>query len=258
MQKYNQIILGFKLVVLAGFLLITTLASAQKIEGSVRYLMTNDWAKKMAAVDYLSKQAVDKMTYMIGDRGVYKSYARLFITPSQTKYEDSEESVGKGDAGYSWLKDEYNITRNYDKKTMRDIVDMAGITYIIEDSIRMPKWKILNEMKEIEGHICMNAQWNDTIKKQKVIGWFALDIMNSGGPERFFGLPGLILEVNINDGALVITADQIVLKKLTTELDLPKKIKGKKIKETEYFAILRKYMEEKKKAEQPYFYSMRY
>ena len=79
--------------------------------------------------------------------------------------------------------------------------------------------------------------WNDTIKKQKVIGWFALDILNNGGPERFFGLPGLILEVNVNDGALVITADQIALKKLTTELDLPKKIKGKKIKENEYYAI---------------------
>jgi GLPGLI family protein len=258
MKKYNQIISGFKLLALVGFLLITTLSSAQKIEGSVRYLMVNDWSKKMAAVDYLSKQAIDKMTYMIGDRGVYKTYSKLFLTPSQTKYEDSEESANKEDDGYSWLKDEYTITRNYEKKTMRDIIDLAGKTYIIEDSIHMPKWKILNEMKEIAGHICMNAAWTDTIKKQKVVGWFALDILNNGGPERFFGLPGLILEVNINDGALVITADQIALKKLTTELDLPKKIKGKKIKETEYYAILREYMAEKRKDEQPYFWSMRY
>ena len=258
MQKYNQIIPGFKLLALAGFLFITTLSSAQKIEGSVRYLMVNDWSKKMAAVDYLSKQAIDKMTYMIGDRGVYKTYSKLFITPSKSKYEDSDESVGKGDAGYSWLKDEYTITRNYEKKTMRDVIDLAGKTYIIEDSIHMPKWKILNEMKEIAGHICMNAAWNDTIKKQKVIGWFALDILNNGGPERFFGLPGLILEVNINDGALVITADQIALRKLTTELDTPKKIKGKKIKEIDYYAILRKYMAEKRKDEQPYFWTMRY
>ena len=169
MQKYNQFISGFKLIALAGFLLITTLSSAQKIEGSVRYLMVNDWSKKMAAVDYLSKQAIDKMTYMIGDRGVYNSYSRLFLTPTQTKYEDSDESANKEDAGYSWLKDEYTITRNYDKKTMRDVIDLAGKTYIIDDSIRMPKWKILNEMKEIEGHICMNAQWNDTIKKQKMV-----------------------------------------------------------------------------------------
>lgn len=258
MQKYNHIISCFKFLTFAGFLLLSTVSFAQKIEGSVRYLMVNDWAKKMTHVDYMSKQAVDKMTYMIGDRGVSKSYTRLYLTPTQTKYEDSDESANKGDVGNSWLKDEFTITRNYEKKTMRDIIDLAGKTYIVEDSIHTPKWKIMNEMKEIAGHICMNATWTDTIKKQNVEGWFALDILNSGGPERFFGLPGLILEVNVNDGALVLTADQIALNKLTTELDLSKKVKGKKIKETEYFSILRKYMAEKRKAEEPYFWSIRY
>lgn len=258
MQKYNHFISGIKLATLAGFLLLSTISFAQKIEGSVRYLMVNDWSKKMTHVDYLSKQAVDKMTYMIGDRGVSKSYTNLYLTPTQTKYEDSDESVNKNDAGNSWLKDEFTITRNYDKKTMHDIIDMAGTTYIIDDSIHTPKWKILNEMKEIAGHICMNASWNDTIKKQNVIGWFALDILNNGGPERFFGLPGLILEIDVNDGAMVLTADQITLKKLTTELELPRKVKGKKIKENEYYAIMRKYMAEKRKAEEPYFWSIRY
>jgi len=258
MQKYNTIHSGLKLQVLSLFLVISTVGFAQKIEGSVRYLMVNDWSKKMRAVDYLSKQAVDKMAYMIGDRGVSKTYTKLYLTPAQTKYEDSDESANKEDAGNSWLKDEFTITRNYDKKTMHDIIDMAGTTYIIDDSIHTPKWKILNEMKEIAGHICMNASWNDTIKKQNVIGWFALDILNNGGPERFFGLPGLILEIDVNDGAMVLTADQITLKKLTTELDLPKKVKGKKIKENEYYAIMRKYMAEKRKAEEPYFWSIRY
>ena len=35
------------------------------------------------------------MTYMIGDRGVSKSYTKLYLTPTQTKYEDSDESVNK-------------------------------------------------------------------------------------------------------------------------------------------------------------------
>ena len=258
MLKYNHIHSGLKLLVLSLFLVISTVGFAQKIEGSVRYLMVNDWSKKMRTVDYMSKQAVDKMAYIVGDRGISKTYTKLFITPTQTKYEDSDESVNKDDVGNSWLKDEFTITRNYDKKTMHDIIDMAGKTYIIDDSIHTPKWKILNEMKEIAGHICMNAAWTDTIKKQNVVGWFALDILNSGGPERFFGLPGLILEIDVNDGAMVLTADQITLKKLTTELDLPRKIKGKKIKENEYFDIMRKYMAEKRKAEEPYFWSIRY
>ena len=141
---------------------------------------------------------------------------------------------------------------------MKDAIDLLNKTYIIEDSLRAPKWKILTEMKEIAGHICMNAFWNDTLRKQKVVAWYALDIKNNGGPERFFGLSGLILEVNINDGAIVFTADKIEEKKLTTELDFPKKIKGKKIKEKDYEDILRKFFAEKRKMEEPPFWGIRY
>jgi len=254
-KKFYWIIKSLTLVIL---ILFSTASFAQKMEGSIRYLMVHNWTKQIAAVDYLSKQAVDRLTYMYGNRAEYKTFSKLFLNATQSKYEDSEESAEQDDAGYSWRKDEYTITRNFEKKTMRDIIDLLGKTYIIEDSLHAPKWKILNEMKEIAGHICMNAFWNDTLKKQKVTGWYALDISNAGGPERFYGLPGLILEVDINNGALVITADKIEQKKLTTELDLPKKIKGKKIKESDYIGILRKNFDEKRKAEQPPFWSMRY
>lgn len=238
--------------------LFSTAGFAQTTEGSVRYLMAHNWVKKMAAVDYLSKQDIDRYAYMWGNEEEYKAFSNLYFSPTQTKYEDSEESAEKDDPGYSWLKDQFIITRNFEKKTIRDVVDLLDKTYIIEDSLQVPKWKILNEMKDIAGHICMNAFWNDTLKKQKVIGWYALDIPNGGGPERFCGLPGLILEVNINDGALVITADKIEQKKLTTELDLPKRIKGKKVKEAAYFAIIKKHFEEARKAERPPFWNMRY
>ena len=111
----------------------------------------------------------------------------------------------------------------------------------------------MNEMKDIAGHNCMNAFYEDTLKHQNVIAWYALDIPISGGPERFFGLPGLIMEVNINDGAKIITADKIELKKLTTELDFPKKVKGKKIRENDYIAmIIKQIAENRKKGEPPF------
>jgi GLPGLI family protein len=228
------------------------------MEGSIRYLIVGDYVKQLATVDYLSKLAIEKLSYVYGTRLKYKSYSNLYVNATQTKYEDSDESAEKDDVGYSWKKDNYIITRNYETGTMRDVIDHLDKTYIIEDSLHAPKWKILTEMKEIAGHICMNAFWNDTLKKQKVMAWYALDIPNSGGPERFFGLSGLILEVNINDGAEVITADKIEQKKLTSELDFPKKIKGKKIKEVEYVGLLRKYFAEKRKMEQPPFWNIRY
>jgi hypothetical protein len=66
------------------------------------------------------------------------------------------------------------------------------------------------------------------------------------------------LELDINDGAMNFRANKIELKKLTTELDFPKKAKGKKIKEKDYINILRKHFDEKRKMEQPPFYGIRY
>ena len=251
----SHLVKAFTLTIL---ILFSSLSYAQKTEGTIRYLSTTNYVKMLAAVDYLSKQDIEKEAYVYGNREIWKSYGRLYFNATQTKYEDSEESAEKDDRGYSWRRSVYTITRDFGNNTMKDAIDLLNKTYIIEDSLRAPKWKILTEMKEIAGHICMNAFWNDTLRKQKVVAWYALDIKNNGGPERFFGLSGLILEVNINDGAIVFTADKIEEKKLTTELDFPKKIKGKKIKEKDYEDILRKFFAEKRKMEEPPFWGIRY
>ena len=227
-------------------------------EGRIRYLVTHDWAKKMAAVDYLSKQRKERIAYMWGNRSEWKLYANLFFNATETRYEDSEEKAEPDDEGYSWRKEAYQIKRNFEKNTEYDVIEMLGKTYIVEDSLYTPEWKIHNDLKEVAGHICMKAFWEDTIKKQKIVAWFAQDIPHSGGPERFCGLPGMILEVDVNNGAMVITADLIESKKLDKELDLPKKYKGKKIKEAEYQDILKKFIAEKTKAEEPYFWGIRY
>ncbi|HHH52768.1 MAG TPA: GLPGLI family protein [Bacteroidetes bacterium] len=55
-------------------------------------------------------------------------------------------------------------------------------------------WKILRYNKVILGHLCRKAVM--TTKKGAVVeAWFATDIDILDGPETYFGLPGLILEV---------------------------------------------------------------
>lgn len=231
---------------------------AQKPEGYIRYLRTGNWAKQMAAVDYMSKQQRDRMMYMWGNRSEYKSFANLWFSPSGSKYEDSEEKADREDEGYNWRKQEYTIMRNFETQTIHEVQYILGKTYIIDDSLHFPNWKILNDMKEVAGHICMNAFYEDSLKMQKITAWYALDLPVSIGPERLGGLPGVILEIDINDGAMVITADKIELKPLTTELDPPKKAKGKKIDEAKYYAILKKHFDERRKAEEPPFWGIRY
>lgn len=238
---------------------VPTPLSAQNVEGKIRFLVTHNWTKKLAAVEYLSKQQRERATYMWGSRSEWKEFTEMYFKPASTFYQDSEERAEADDEGYSWRKDAYQIRRDFSNQSTHDVIQLLGKVYIVEDSLYPQQWKILNDIKEVAGHICMNAFWHDTIKQQKVIAWFAMDMPVSGGPERFCGLPGMILEVDVNDGAMVITADKIEIRPVTTEMDLPKKkAKGKKVHEDDYQRVIKKHMDERKAAEEPPFWGMRY
>ncbi len=229
------------------------------IEGKIRYVIKHDWTKKLESLDYISKQRKERNAYMWGgSRSEWTQYAYLYINPNETLYEDSQESANDDDMGYSWRKNAYALRRNFAEGTMLDHIEILGKKYVVEDSIRCQDWKIMNDLKEVAGHVCMNASWEDTIKQLHVVVWFALDIPQSGGPERLCGLPGLILEADVNYGALVMTADKIEAHKLSTELDNPKKLKGKRITDAEYLDLIRKHIAEKRKNEEPWFWGIRY
>ena len=236
----------------------TTTLKAQKLEGTIRYLRTQNWAKMMASVDYLSKNQRDRMMYMWGTRSEWKTYTHLHFNATESKYENSEEEAEPGSEGWSNRKETFFMKRNYIDNTLYDGVTLLGKTYLIHDTISPLPWKIMNDMKEVAGHICMNASLNDNLRKQNTIVWFALDMPISAGPDRFIGLPGIILEVDINNGALVMTADKIDLAPLTTELDAPAKIKGKKINMDEYNKLIEKQIKERKAAEEPWFWGISY
>lgn len=258
MQKQKQFFLLFCTLFIA-VLLSPKNADSQEMEGEIRYLVTSNWTKQMSSLDYLSKQQRERIAYMWGSRSEWKFFMNLYFSPTESKYVESEEKAEPEDEdGYSWRKDAFYLKRNFENNTLHDVMTITGKTYIIEDSLRSQGWKILNDMKEVAGHICMNAVWDDTIKMQRIIAWFALDIPIPAGPERLCGLPGLILEADYNDGAKVVTADRITLKKLDKELSLPKKEKGKKIAEAEYQNIIREHIAEKRKAEEPWFWGVRY
>ncbi len=239
-------------------MLFTQSVFAQEMEGEIRYLVTHNWTKKMAALDYLTQQQRERVAYMWGNRSEWKVYTDLYFSMTQSKYEDSEERADADDRGYSWRKDAYTINRNFKENKVFDIMTVLGKTYIVEDSLQAPEWKILNDMKEVAGHVCMNASWEDTLKKQKIAVWFALDMPVPAGPERLCGLPGIILEADFDDGAMFLTAERIQMKKLDKEFDLPKKVKGKRISEAQYQEKIKGHIDQKRKAEEPWFWGLRY
>jgi len=244
-----------KKYLLIPFLLLSLGASAQQTEGVVYFDYKQYWTKIIKRLTFLSKEEKERSAMTWKNEDGYTQKMKLFFSPSQSMYTYNNDEI-EG-AGYSWRKDDYFIHRNFDLDKKTDIIEMLGKVYVVDDSLHIPKWKISNQIKDIAGYICMKATFDDRIRDQKVTAWFAQDIPVGAGPERYFGLPGIILGLDLNDGDVVIEATKVEFKTVTNDLKLPK-TKGKKIKDSEYDTIISNHIKESMKASRNPFWAIRY
>ncbi len=71
-----------------------------------------------------------------------------------------------------------------------------GDMYLISDSLRNIQWKIGSEIRQIAGFDCRKAVGR-VMDSIVVIAFYTDEIIPSGGPESFNGLPGMILGIAI-------------------------------------------------------------
>jgi GLPGLI family protein len=138
--------------------------------------------------------------------------------------------------------DVMHVNFNTGKRTeKRELFDK---TFILDDSISPLKWKMMGETKTILNHNCMKAvatristQTRMTMDNGKterkevqdtasIVAWFTSDIPVSAGPGEYQGqLPGLILEMDVNNGRQTYMASNISEK---ADLAIIKEPTGKK------------------------------
>lgn len=227
---------------------------AQKMEGIVRYSRETSWVKIQAQLPYLSKEEKDRAKLTWGDDTWKEKYLFTFNQEASIYEADPEQ---ESDEEWSSRLPVLSLYHNYTQGTKVDVEEMLGKVYLVEDSLVAPNWKIQNKIKDVAGHLCMLAVMEDTVKKQKIEAWFAQDLPINGGPEHYTGLPGLILEVNINDGCVVITADKVTLQAIDKAIK-PQKKKGKRINNAEYTNLLNKHIKDSMKFYRNPFWSIRY
>lgn len=153
------------------------------------------------------------------------------------------------------------LYKNHVDNTYKNQVDIYGKLFLIQDSLKAIDWKITDDVKTIGKHTCFKAtailknrglptnfrpgeQRSDDSKEEMKIGdemilvtaWFTLDIPVSQGPAMYYGLPGLILEVNA--GNTTILCSKIELNKKEEIINAPKN--GKKINQKKYDELLKK------------------
>ncbi|MES2331901.1 MAG: GLPGLI family protein [Bacteroidota bacterium] len=142
--------------------------------------------------------------------------------------------------------------------------ELGGKNFLIVDSIRQQPWKLGTETKTILGHVCHKAtrkvmQPQRTImrmmsaggtpttdttnkaaapqgKEVEVIAWYADDIISPVGPESYGQLPGVILQLDVDNGTQVYTATEV--KKTVDQKELKEPKKGKVVTRQEYAKMM--------------------
>ncbi|MVM35803.1 GLPGLI family protein [Spirosoma sp. HMF4905] len=223
-------------------LLTSSVTIAQKTEGVATYVRKEYWLKIANRLTFLSQEQKDReaQTWKNWEEDNKGIKMKLAFNANESLYTYNSDEPEEG--GYSYRKSEFVLYNNFEKEHKTDIIEMLGKTYVIDDSLHAPVWKIGNQIKEVAGYICMKAETEDPIKKQKITAWFAQDIPVAAGPEMMNSLPGLILALDINDGDVTVEAISVTFRPLKSDdLKLPK-LKGKKIDDEAYKAIIRQHI----------------
>ena len=163
-------------------------------------------------------------------------------------------------------QDDGNFYKDLSKGIYINQKDLYGKIFSIKDSLKAFDWKLENELKVIGNYTCFKATttinnknpvtlpFNRNPEKDKkkegikaepeviiVTAWYTVDIPIKQGPGRFWGLPGLIIEIHSGDHVLLCTKIELSRDKIQ-KIDPPKK--GKKVNQKEYDKIYEKKIQE--------------
>ena len=202
---------------------------------------------------------------------IYKEEEKL-EAPGQTGggMRGMRAMMGAGGTHYKNVKEKRYVV---DKEFM-------GKEFLIQDSLPNLEWKMESETKQIGGYTCFKAtavravsksdfrnfrpkkeiaKTQDSVKTEQpnkktnfmddlelpkevtITAWYAPEIPVNQGPENYWGLPGLILEVN--DGKTIVLCSKIVLN-TKEKVAIKEPTKGKIISQKDYDETVVKKMEE--------------
>jgi GLPGLI family protein len=182
------------------------------------------------------EQMADKILYFNTDYSLYTAGAKK-ATDEDINMNQHEGGIqirmfngGDNDIIFCDIKD--------GKKTEQK--EFMTRKFLVDGDLISSDWKLTGNFRMISGYNCQEAVKQVTSKK--VNAWFTTLIPVSSGPSGFGGLPGMILQVDINNGKQVITATAID-PSLTDPSVLTKPKDGKRVTAEEF----RKIVEEKRK-----------
>lgn len=185
---------------------------------------------------------------------IYEEYRRTqpqFVTSKSVLSFSSEKSVyqfvAEEKQGMSFLGSEpWSMVQNtvyhsFKTDTLTAIKRVYDEDFVVKDMKPDILWKITNEVREIAGYQCKRAN-GLILDSIYVVAFYSEEIIPSGGPESFSGLPGMILGVALPHENVTWFATKVEIDKPldNSPMQLPRR--AKQVNQKEYEESLRKSM----------------
>jgi GLPGLI family protein len=260
-----------KVVLISSFLLMGFLAKAQEFQGKAEYFSKRIMKKKTEKIEVQKNEPLDpelqKEIEIAIKKATEKQYVLTFnktecLYEEEQKLEEPKPSNGTSfSITFSGGGKKYLNTR--DKNSIVED-EIFGREFLIVEPLVQPEWKLIDETKKIGDYNCFKAEltipvsekqkkeYEEFLKKEEkkpalfkmekpedrvITAWYTPEIPVNFGPDNYWGLPGLILEVN--EDKLIILCSKVVLSnKEKTKIKAPNT--GEKVSQKKFDEIQKK------------------
>ena len=202
-----------------------------------------------------------------------KTYT-LSFNKSESSFKENVTLDAPGTSGPSWGRSngQGSIYKNLKDKEMIEDVEQFSKRFRIVEEMEFPQWEMSGETKQIGQYLCYKAtmvkvdnsidwggifsrrgsnakkkdstkanQTKKPVKTQMITAWYTPQIPVSAGPEGYWGLPGLILEINAGRTTMLCT--EIIINPEDV-VEIKKPSKGKEVSREEYDTMMKVKSEE--------------
>ena len=231
-------------------------AFAQGFTGRAYYKSTSQFSIKMDSTKMAPEQIAQIQASL--KKQMEQNYILSFNQTESTW--KKEESLGGGPATASaggavfmvaTSGEGSTLYKNIADQSFLEEQDMMGKAYLVKDMLEPVEWELSNETKKVGNYTVQKASYTRIVDSKRfstgmtemenvkdtlqVTVWFTPEIPVAHGPENFFGLPGLILEVQ-NQGRTLI-CEKIELNPSADPVVIERPSKGKEITQAEFRTV---------------------
>lgn len=228
LQRLNQILLLLILlcsVQAASYAQHSHFVESGKIEYEKKVNMFAKMKARLTDDNVIMKKFYDE--YISNQPQFQTSKSTLTFTSKESLYENIKGSTPNS---YFFSSEPWNIVNNtiftdFSKDSLSAVKVIFEETFILNDERPAITWKFTSEKREIAGYQCkrVNGLIADSIY---VVAFYSEEILPSGGPESFSGLPGMILGVALPHENVTWFATKVELvKPVIKPLSVPRRAK---------------------------------